>query len=235
MTKQKALTLVHQHKLFAVIRTATVEQALQAARACGAGGIKLIEITWTVPNAADALRAAQSKLSDALVGAGSIVNADMARDALDAGAQFVVGPNTSAAVLALCRQRDVLACAGAMTPTEIVNAHELGSDIVKVFPAGQLGGPAYVKAVREPLPFIPLMPTGGVNLENMNDYLRAGAAAVGIGGTLLDKAAIAEGRWDVIEAKAREHVERLRVQGSGLIATLSTLNPEPSTLNPYAF
>ncbi len=210
MSKQEALNFVRQHKLFAVVRTATALQAGQAAQACYVGGIRLIEITWTVAGAADALRAMQRKLSDALIGAGSIVNADMARDALDAGARFIVGPNTSAAVLALCRERDVLACAGAMTPTEIVNAYELGSDIVKVFPAGQLGGPGYLKAVREPLPFIPLMPTGGVNLDNMLDYLRAGATALGIGGTLIDKAAVTEGQWDVIEAKAREHVERLK-------------------------
>ena len=213
MTKQEALNFVRQHKLFAVVRTATALQAGQAAQACYVGGIRLIEITWTVAGAADALRATQRKLGDALVGAGSIVSVEMAKDALDAGAQFIVGPNTSAAVLALCRERDVLACAGAMTPTEIVTAYEQGSDVVKVFPAGQLGGPSYIKAVREPLPFIPLMPTGGVNLDNMLDYLRVGAAALGIGGTLLDKAAIAEGRWEVIEAKAREHVERFMVNG----------------------
>jgi 2-dehydro-3-deoxyphosphogluconate aldolase/(4S)-4-hydroxy-2-oxoglutarate aldolase len=209
MTKQEALSLIHTHKLFAVIRTATAEQALQAARACCAGGIKLIEITWTVPDAANALKAAKRELHDALIGAGSIVNIDMAIDALDAGAEFIVSPNTSLDVLMRCSKYGVIACAGAMTPTEIVDAYEQGSDIVKIFPAGQLGGPAYVKAVREPLPFIPLMPTGGVNLENMLDYFRAGAAAVGIGGTLLDKAAMAEGRWDVIAEKAREHVERL--------------------------
>ncbi|MCS6861316.1 MAG: bifunctional 4-hydroxy-2-oxoglutarate aldolase/2-dehydro-3-deoxy-phosphogluconate aldolase [Abditibacteriales bacterium] len=211
MTKQEALQCVRQHKLFAIIRTATALQAEQAAQACYAGGIRLIEITWTVAGAAEALRATQRKLDDALIGAGSIVNVEMAKDALDAGAQFIVGPNTSAEVLALCRERDVFACAGAMTPTEIVHAYELGSDIVKVFPAGPLGGPAYIKAVREPLPFIPLMPTGGVNLDNMLDYLRVGAVALGIGGTLIDKAAIAEGRWDVIEAKVREHVERLKL------------------------
>jgi 2-dehydro-3-deoxyphosphogluconate aldolase/(4S)-4-hydroxy-2-oxoglutarate aldolase len=213
MTKHDALNIIREHKLFVVIRTATAEQALQAARACCAGGIKLIEVTWTVPKAAEALQVAQRELKDALVGAGSIVNTETAKDALDAGAQFIVGPNTSAAVLALCRERGVLACAGAMTPTEIVNAYEFGSDIVKIFPAGQLGGPAYIKAVREPLPFVPLMPTGGVNVDNMLDYFRAGATAVGIGGTLLDKTAMAEGRWDVIETKAREHVKRLKSSG----------------------
>lgn len=197
------LKFVAEHRIFGVVRTETKQQALQAARAAAAGGVKLIEITMTIPNGLD-LIAELRHSADLLVGAGSVIDAEVAREAIDLGAQFVVSPHTDPAIISAGRRAHVLVISGGATPTEIIDAWKLGADLIKVFPASSFGGPAHLKAILEPLPFLRLMPTGGVNAQNMLDYFRAGAFAVGVGGSLFDQAAIAGGDYHRITERAVE-------------------------------
>lgn len=203
-----ALAVVEKHKVFGVIRTATAEQAVACARAAIEGGIRLIEVTLTIPGWPGVFAALRG-VPDALVGAGSVIDAEMARAAIAAGARFVVAPNTDPAIVGLCKGQGIFVSTGALTPTEVVNAWRAGVDIVKVFPASSVGGPAHLRALKEPLPFIRLMPTGGVNLENVADYFRAGATAVGVAGSLFPQAAIERGEYGAVTANARRFVEVL--------------------------
>jgi 2-dehydro-3-deoxyphosphogluconate aldolase/(4S)-4-hydroxy-2-oxoglutarate aldolase len=205
-TLEGILRVIEQHRLFAVIRTDTAEQAVGAGLAAHEGGVRILEVTWTVTGAAQALAALRERLPGALVGAGTILTVEQAEQAAAAGAQFIVGPSTQEDVIVFCKQRGLLVAPGALTPTEVVRAHNLGAEIVKIFPAAQVGGPAYVKALRGPLPHLRLMPTGGVNPENIPAYLEAGAFALGSGANLVDPKAAAEGRFGAITENARAFV-----------------------------
>ena len=200
---EDALRMIERHRLVAVIRTETGQQAVDAGLAAHAGGLRLLEVTWTVPGAAGALAALRERLGEALVGAGTIITVQQAEEAAAASAQFIVGPSVQEDVIAFCKRKGLLVAPGALTPTEVVRAHGLGAEIVKVFPAAQVGGPAYIKALRGPLPHLRLMPTGGVNPGNIPAYLQAGAFALGAGGDLVDRQAAAEGRFEAITEKAR--------------------------------
>ena len=170
------------------------------------GGVRAIEVTMTVPNAVGLIRElAPSLPSTILLGAGTVVDAQTAGAVIDAGARYVVSPVFRPEVIAECHKRGVAAAPGCFTPTEILNAHDLGADVVKVFPATALG-PQFIKDVRAPLPQLKLMPTGGVSLDNAGDWIRAGAIAVGAGSALVDAKAIDEGRLDAIAANARRIV-----------------------------
>src|SRR4051812_26268157 len=174
--------------------------------AIAAGGVRAIEVTMTVPGAVALIGTLAHTLpSDILLGAGTVTDANTARAVIDAGARFVVGPVFRPEVIAACRERDVAVCPGCFTPTEILDAHDLGADIVKVFPATALG-PQFIKDVRAPLPQVKLMPTGGVSLDNAGEWIRAGAVAVGVGSALLDGKAIDGGRLEVLTANARRIV-----------------------------
>jgi len=201
------LRTMEQERLVAVIRTETADQAVGAGLAAHEGGVQLLEVAWTVPEAGRALSALRERLPEALLGAGTIITLEDAREAAAAGARFIVGPSVQEDVIAFCRQEGILVAPGALTPTEVVRAHLLGADIIKIFPAGQVGGPAYIKALRGPLPHLRFMPTGGVNPGNVAAYLAAGAFAVGAGGDLIDRRAAAEGRFGVITEKARAFVD----------------------------
>lgn len=185
----------------AVVRTDTAEQAVQAAQACARGGVRLIEITLTVPGALEAVRALAGQ-GDVAVGVGSVTSADQVRDAARAGAQFSVSPHFDPEVLAVARAEGLLCSMAGLTPTEVLRCHQAGVELVKVFPASAVGGPSFVKALREPLPFLKLMPTGGVDESNIEAYLAAGAFALGLGGSLVDRAAARAGDWSAIEARA---------------------------------
>ena len=167
------------------------------------GGVRAIEVTMTVPGAVDLIAAlARSLPDDVLLGAGTVTDARTARAVIDAGARYVVSPVFRREVIAACHERDVAAAPGCFTPTEILDAHDSGADVIKVFPATALG-PQFIKDVRAPLPQVRLMPTGGVSLDNAGDWIRAGAVAVGVGSALVDAKAIEAGRFDVLTDNAR--------------------------------
>ena len=170
------------------------------------GGVRAIEVTMTVPGAVALIGQLAAALpAGVLLGAGTVVDGDTARAVIDAGARFIVSPVFRRDVVAVCIERGVAACPGCFSPTEILDAHDMGADIVKVFPATALG-PQYVKDLRAPMPRLRLMPTGGVSLDNAGDWIRAGAVAVGVGSSLLDARAIEEGRLEVIAGNARRIV-----------------------------
>jgi 2-dehydro-3-deoxyphosphogluconate aldolase / (4S)-4-hydroxy-2-oxoglutarate aldolase len=170
------------------------------------GGVRALEVTMTVPGAVVLIRELAPVMpAGFLLGAGTVTDADTARAVIDAGATYIVSPVFRPDVIAVCHERDVAAMPGCFSPTEIFAAHQLGADIVKVFPATSLG-PQFIKDVRAPLPQVKLMPTGGVSLDNAHDWIRAGAVAVGIGSALVDAKAIEDGRFDVITANARRVV-----------------------------
>ncbi|HEX8032101.1 MAG TPA: bifunctional 2-keto-4-hydroxyglutarate aldolase/2-keto-3-deoxy-6-phosphogluconate aldolase [Vicinamibacterales bacterium] len=198
--------------LVAVIRASSADQAARIADACVDGGIQALEVTYTVPNATAAIAELTKRYASAnvAIGAGTVLDAETARIAILAGAQFVVSPGSDAATARLCRRYQVAYLPGAATPTEITRALEDGADIVKVFP-GDVLGPAFVRAVRGPLPHAPLMPTGGVSVETAGQWIRAGCVALGVGSELTkgaadDAKAISERARQLLAAiqKARE-------------------------------
>jgi 2-dehydro-3-deoxyphosphogluconate aldolase / (4S)-4-hydroxy-2-oxoglutarate aldolase len=190
----------------AVIRMRDAGKLQAVIDALREGGVRAIEVTMTVPDAVSLIRRlAPSLPPDVLLGAGTVVDAETARAVIDAGARYVVSPVFRPDVIAECHKRGAAAAPGCFTPTEILNAHDMGADIVKVFPATALG-PQFIKDVRAPLPQLKLMPTGGVSLDNAGDWIRAGAVAVGAGSALVDAKAIDEGRLDAIAANARRIV-----------------------------
>lgn len=184
MEKEQVYESITRTGVVAVIRGETKEEALRVARASAAGGIEAVEITFTVPGATDVIRILSGELaSKAVVGAGSVLDAETARIAILAGAQFVVSPCLSEEVIRACNRYRVFCACGIMTVTEAVRAMEAGADLLKIFPADTLGM-GFLKALHGPLPQAKLMPTGGVTVENTADWLRAGAVAVGTGGSL---------------------------------------------------
>ncbi|MBI1797282.1 MAG: bifunctional 4-hydroxy-2-oxoglutarate aldolase/2-dehydro-3-deoxy-phosphogluconate aldolase [Candidatus Eisenbacteria bacterium] len=202
-----ALTALRERPFVAAIRAATPDDALEAARAVAKGGILHLEITFTVPEAPRVMRAL-ADLPGAVVGCGTALTADQARAALDAGAQFVIAPNTSAAVAKVALDAGVMYCPGAYTTTEIVAARDLGAHLIKVYPVGVAGGPAYIRVIRDPLPDIPLMASGGTTLDNAIPFLAAGAVAIGLGAALADPRLAAAGQFDEITRRARAFVDR---------------------------
>lgn len=187
----------------AVVRMADSSRLVRLAEAIAEGGVTAIEVTMTTPNALAVIEETSRQLGDAVtVGVGSVLDAETARRAVDAGARYVVSPVFEPAIIAEAHRLGVPAMPGCFTPTEIQAATAAGADVVKVFPADVLGMP-FFKAVRAPMPHLKLMPTGGVSLTNAGDWVRAGAVAVGVGSALLDKRAIADGDWATLTANAR--------------------------------
>ncbi len=190
----------------AVIRVGNPEQVRSVVNALAEGGVRALELTMTVPRAVDLIRElAPTMPAGFLLGAGTVTDVATARAVIDAGASFVVGPVLRPDVITACHERDVAAIPGCLSPTEIFTAHELGADIIKVFPATALG-PQFVRDVRGPMPQVKLMPTGGVTAENAGEWIRAGAVAVGLGSAVVDSSALESGRFDVITANARRVV-----------------------------
>jgi len=194
---------IEAHGVVAVIRLKDAARLRAVVDALAEGGVRALEVTMTVPGAVDLIRQLAPTLSgEFLLGAGTVTDAATAAAVIDAGARFVVSPVFRPEVVRACLDRDVPAMPGCFSPTEILAAHDGGADIIKVFPATALG-PQFIKDVRAPLPQVKLMPTGGVSLDNAGDWIRAGAAAVGVGSALLDAAAIESGRYEVITANAK--------------------------------
>jgi 2-dehydro-3-deoxyphosphogluconate aldolase/(4S)-4-hydroxy-2-oxoglutarate aldolase len=210
MQKQDSLARVHSTGIVAVIRAASGELLADVAEALLAGGVEVMEVTFTVPGAQRVLERVHERLgSRILLGAGTVLDTETARIALLSGAEFIVSPTVNVDVIKLCRRYDKLVMPGALTPTEVLTAWEAGADIVKIFPS-DLTGPPYLKAVAGPLPQVRVMPTGGVNLETAADFLRAGAYALGVGSSLVGPKAVAAGDLKQIETLARQYIEVVR-------------------------
>ena len=191
-----------------VVRAASVEEANRAVEAICAGGIPVVEITMTVPNAITVIRElVQRRGGDVLIGAGTVTNTEQAESCVRAGAQFLVSPGLSTSVLSVARVNNRLAIPGALTPTELMNAQELGARLIKIFPCGNLGGPKYLKSLKAPFPHAQLIPTGGVNAANAAEFMAAGAYALGVGADLVDAAALREGNLEKITLAAKELVQ----------------------------
>jgi 2-dehydro-3-deoxyphosphogluconate aldolase/(4S)-4-hydroxy-2-oxoglutarate aldolase len=210
MSKQSNLGRVLDRGIVAILRSPSGEMLGDVAEALLAGGVDVLEITFTVPRAHKVLERVADRLGDKiLLGAGTVLDTETARTALLAGAECIVAPTVNREVIQLCRRYDKMVMPGALTPTEVLTAWEAGADIVKVFPS-DFTGPGYLKALLGPLPQVRLMPTGGVNLKTAADFLRAGACALGIGGALADPKAIAAKDFAKIESLARQYVEIVR-------------------------
>jgi 2-dehydro-3-deoxyphosphogluconate aldolase/(4S)-4-hydroxy-2-oxoglutarate aldolase len=206
---------IEQLGVVAVIRLRDPGKLRAVVDAIVAGGVRALEVTMTVPGAVELIRGLAPTLPEGfLLGAGTVIDAGTARAVVHAGAQFVISPVFRPEVIAACHECGVPVAPGCFTPTEILDAHEAGADIVKLFPATTLG-PQYIKDVRAPLPQVKLMPTGGVTPDNAGDWIRAGAVAVAAGSSLLDAAAIESGRFDVVTANARRFVESVAAARGG--------------------
>ncbi len=207
MNKTNMMQRIHEIGLVPVLRATSAKEALTIADAIIAGGVTVLEITMTVPGAIQVIEKLVEHHGDKLlVGAGTVLDAETARSCVLAGAQFVVSPALNVRTIELCRRYSVPIIPGALTPTEIVTAWQAGADVVKVFPCSALGGAKYLKALQGPLPQIQLIPTGGVSLSTAEEFLSAGAFALGVGSDLVDAKAAAEGRTDVITENARKYM-----------------------------
>ena len=194
-----------------VVRATSADEAMRAIDAIREGGIAVLEITMTVPGAVGVIEEVTKRFGDdALVGAGTVLDPETAKACISSGAQFVVSPALNPDTIAYCREQEVAIMPGALTPTEVVQAWNAGADFVKVFPAGAVGGPSYLKSLKAPLPQIELVPTGGVNLKTAADFIKAGAAALGVGADLVDIKAIREGQAAIITERAKQFVEIVR-------------------------
>jgi 2-dehydro-3-deoxyphosphogluconate aldolase/(4S)-4-hydroxy-2-oxoglutarate aldolase len=212
MDHQKGMDIIRETGVIAIMRTRSPEQLLRAADAIRAGGVRAIEVTMTTPGALSVIEQATSRYQDAgqdvLFGAGTVLDAESARACILAGAQFIVSPSFNPALVELCRRYSVPVMPGAYTPTEILTAWECGADMVKVFPAS-IGGPALIKALKAPLPQIELVPVGGVNLDTAADFIRAGAAAVGVGSALINQKLLDAEDFSTLTERARRFVEEV--------------------------
>lgn len=210
-SKEKSLALLREIGVVPIVRAPSPEEAFRAVEAIVAGGLGIAEITMTVPNALRVMERVVEKFGDkVLLGAGTILDPESCRAALLAGAEFIVTPSLDVRVIEVARRYAKPCIPGALTPTEVVTAWQAGADFVKIFPCGPVGGPKYIKALKGPLPQIELVPTGGVDLETTPEFIRAGAAAVAVGGELVDAQALREGKLDVITSNARKFVEAVR-------------------------
>jgi len=226
MNKQQVGTRILEVGIVPVVRASSPREAFVAADAVRQGGIPIVEITMTVPGAIDVIRElAKSNDPKVLIGAGTVLDAETARLCVDAGAQFLVSPGLNIPTIEFAVQRKVLMLAGALTPTEIITAWNAGADFVKVFPCGQVGGAKYIKALKGPLRHIPLVPTGGVNLNTAGEFIEAGAAALGIGSELVQSDALKTGNSEIIVENARKFVAivkqaRSRLPGTPAVASV---------------
>jgi 2-dehydro-3-deoxyphosphogluconate aldolase/(4S)-4-hydroxy-2-oxoglutarate aldolase len=217
VTKTEVGNRILEIGIVPIIRARSAEQAIAAAEAICAGGISVVEVTMTVPGAVQVIDQLSRKMGQqVLIGAGTVLDAETAAKCLDAGAQFLVSPGFDPETVKLACRRGVLMMAGALTPSEVIAAWKAGSDFVKIFPCGNVGGPKYIKALRGPLPQIPMVPTGGVNLSTVGEFILAGAAAVGIGSELVSAAALASGNIREITDLARQYVSIVNETRKGL-------------------
>src|SRR3984893_7285232 len=205
MTQKEILSFITEIGIVPVVRTNSADNAVKAIDAIYKGGVRAAETTMTVPGAVRALEKVADQFGDKIMlGAGTVLDPETARICMLAGAQFFVTPALRLSTIEMAKRYSKVICPGALTPTEVLTAWEAGADVVKVFPCGNVGGAKYIKALKGPFPQIEMIPTGGVNLETAGDFLKAGACAVAVGGELVDAKTINEGRFDVVEERARQ-------------------------------
>jgi 2-dehydro-3-deoxyphosphogluconate aldolase/(4S)-4-hydroxy-2-oxoglutarate aldolase len=220
MKSREILTFITDVGIVPVVRTSSAETAVQAVEAMYQGGVRAAEITMTVPGAIRALEKVADRFGDKIMlGAGTVLDPETARACMLAGAEFFVTPSLRLSTIEMVKRYSKVICPGALTPTEVLTAWEAGADVVKIFPCGNVGGPKYIKALKGPFPQIEMIPTGGVNLETTGDFLKAGACAVAVGGELVDAKSIKEGRFDVIEDRARQYLAAIAKARSEMKAT----------------
>src|SRR6266536_3564891 len=207
MTKEAILSAITRIGIVPIVRTDSAEGAIKAIEAVYRGGVRAAEITMTVPGAIKALEKVADQFGGKIVlGAGTVLDPETARACMLAGAEFFVTPSLRLATIEMAKRYSKFICPGGLTPTEVLTAWEAGADAVKIFPCGNVGGAKYIKALKGPFPQIEMIPTGGVNLETIGEFLKAGACAVGVGGELVDAKAVKEGRFEVIEERARQYL-----------------------------
>jgi 2-dehydro-3-deoxyphosphogluconate aldolase / (4S)-4-hydroxy-2-oxoglutarate aldolase len=208
LTKAEVLQRIQDVSLVPVIRVDSTDLARRAVAAIQRGGITVLEITMTVPGAIRVIEDLSGEMGDeALIGAGTVLDPETAKECINAGAQFIVSPALNPKTIDYCNAEDIAIFPGAMTPTEIVDAWTLGAAMVKIFPAGEVGGPGFIKALKGPLPQIKMIPTGGVTLRTAKAFLEAGADALGVGSDLVDTKALKQGLDARITERARQFVE----------------------------
>jgi 2-dehydro-3-deoxyphosphogluconate aldolase/(4S)-4-hydroxy-2-oxoglutarate aldolase len=211
MTKAEVLRKIRDVGVIPVVRASSAEEAIAVVEAIAAGGLPILEITMTVPGAVQVIRRlAKAFDAEAIVGAGSVLDAEAARACVAAGARFIVSPALNSDTVAFCRKQDIAVMPGALTPTEIVQAWKEGADLVKVFPAGAMGGASYLRSLKAAMPQIELVPTGGVTLASAAGLIEAGAAAIGVGADLANLDAIRGGQPGKVTEAARAFVEAVR-------------------------
>jgi 2-dehydro-3-deoxyphosphogluconate aldolase/(4S)-4-hydroxy-2-oxoglutarate aldolase len=204
------LQQIQNNGVVAIIRGAKPENILSIAKALRVGGVRTLEITVETPRVLKLIEQVSEELEDVIVGAGTVLDPETARAAIMAGAKFIFSPTVNVETIRITKRYGVISIAGALTPTEILTAFENGSDIIKVFPANVFG-PTYLKDVHGPLPHIPLMPTGGINLSNITDYMKAGGVAAGLGSALVDtKREINEDYLKELTEKSKQYVEAVQ-------------------------
>lgn len=215
MTKLEQMQQIEACGIVAIIRANSADELIEAAAAIHAGGVDVIEVTMTTPNALQVINDVSSTYGDkVLVGAGSVLDAETARAVMLSGADFVVSPVTKPDVIEICNRYGKVVIPGAFTPTEILRAWETGADYVKVFPSSGVGAD-YIKDVKAPLPQIPLVPTGGINAENAADFITAGATALGVGSALVNNQLIAAGEFVMLTERAERLVKEVQRARSG--------------------
>ena len=211
MNKAEIVNQIESLGLVPVVRASSADEAMQVIEAIKAGGVNVLEITMTVPGAVRVIEKVADKYgSEVLVGAGTVLDPETARACLLAGAQFIVSPALNLDTIALCHRYGAPIAPGVLTPTEVITAWSAGVDFVKVFPCGSVGGASYIKNLRGPFPHIKMIPTGGVSLATAADFIKAGAAALGVGTDLVDVKAIREGNAHIVTERAREFVKIVR-------------------------
>jgi 2-dehydro-3-deoxyphosphogluconate aldolase/(4S)-4-hydroxy-2-oxoglutarate aldolase len=210
LSKDEVIKRVHDIGVIGIFRVDSPQDCFKAMDALRAGGLHALEVTTTTPNAVEVVRDARKKYGDeTLIGMGTVLDAETATKGIEAGAQFIVSPSLHKEVLDVCHKHDVVSCPGTFTATEVVQAWKWGADLIKVFPVSQVG-PSYIKALLGPLTWIRFVPTGGVEVENAGEYIKAGAYCLGVGGGLVSKKAISQGRFDLLTQAAKDILKAVR-------------------------
>ncbi len=211
MDKREVLQRIAEIGVVPVVRAATADEAMAVVDAIKAGGVPILEITMTVPGAVAVIGEVAARYGDdVLVGAGTVLDAETARACILAGARFVVSPSLNLGTIEMCKRYSIAVMPGALTPTEVVTAWQAGADVVKVFPCSAVGGAKYLKALKAPLPQIEMIPTGGVSLSTVSDFIEAGAFALGVGADLVDTKAIRNGQPEKVTEAAQAYVKAVR-------------------------
>ncbi len=210
MRPDEQMKIIRETGIVAIVRGTGIDSLFKIAEALREGGVRVIEVTLNTPSAIEMIGELEKEFgAEMLIGAGTVLDPETARAVILAGAKFVLGPTLNLDVSKLCKRYNTVYVPGVLTPTEIVSAWEAGAQVVKVFPAGSLG-PRYIKELRGPLPQVEMMPVGGVTVDNAAEFIKAGASALGIGGELVDRAAVEAGRFELLTEKAHRFIEAVQ-------------------------